>query len=264
MPAQFQIPKAIYGAIQMKQSGDALRRLANQPEPTFRSADSILREAEGKTPSGYTGQEKAAFQQSLARLGMQKYRQASQVNPNMASNINAGINYGNIGAQNEFAKNDASLRRDRINRLVNGITNEDNRNVSTAIQNRRMLQEQYGQAYQAGIGNVFNYFDALDRDAATVASIVTGMPTGGGGGNGGGMSSLGGMVGGKSGLGGGGGAVGGGINGRAMGANAAEPVGSVPYDNSWKPYATQEPAQTYPQYNNIMQKWITNPNNMGY
>lgn len=45
--------------------------------------------------------------------------------------------------------------RDRINRLVNGITNEDNRNVSTAIQNRRMLQEQYGQAYQAGVGNVF-------------------------------------------------------------------------------------------------------------
>lgn len=175
MPAQFQIPKAIYGAIQMKQSGDALRRLANQPEPTFRSADSILREAEGKTPSGYTGQEKAAFQQSLARLGMQKYRQASQVNPNMASNINAGINYGNIGAQNEFAKNDASLRRDRINRLVNGITNEDNRNVSTAIQNRRMLQEQYGQAYQAGVGNVFNLFDQIDRDAASVTSIVTGM-----------------------------------------------------------------------------------------
>lgn len=90
------------------------------------------------------------------------------------------------------------------------------------------------------------------------------MPTGGGGGNSGGMGSLGGMVGGKSGMGGGGGAAGGGINGRAMGANAAEPVGSVPYDNSWKPYATQEPAQTYPQYNNIMQKWITNPNNMGY
>lgn len=173
---QFAAPlKALYGAYQAKQSSDALRRLANQPEPTYRSADSILQEAEGKTPSGYTGQEKAAFQQSLARLGMQKYRQASQINPNMASNINAGINYGSLAATNEFARNDASLRRDRINRLVTGITNEDNRNVSTAIQNRRMLQEQYGQAYQAGIGNIFNLFDQVDRDAASLTSIVTGM-----------------------------------------------------------------------------------------
>lgn len=175
MPQFFAPLKALYGVYQARQASKALRKLGSEPEPTYRDPNSILAEAEAKTPTGYSGQEKAAFMSNLARLNNQKYRVASQTNPNMASNINAGIQYGNLGALNEFAKNDAALRRSKVDRLFSGITQTDVRNTSNAIQNRRMLQQQYGQAYQAGIGNIFNLFDQIDRDAASVTSIVTGM-----------------------------------------------------------------------------------------
>ncbi len=173
--------KAIYGAYQANQAGKALRNLASQPEPTFRDPNSILQEATSKTPTGYSAAERAAFMQNLQRLNTLKYRNATQSNPNLAANVGAGIDYGRVGAINEFAANDANLRRERINRLAGDIAQTDIRNTTNAINNRRAMEQAYGQAYQAGVGNVMNLFDQIDRDAASLTSIVTGMPAGGGG-----------------------------------------------------------------------------------
>ena len=253
MPSFFAPIKALYGVYQARQASKALRNLASQPEPTYRDPNSILAEAEAKTPTGYSGAEKAAFMNNLARLNTSRYRIASQTNPNMASNIGAGIDYGNVGAINEFAKNDAAIRRNKVNSLFGAITAADTRNTSNAIANRRMLEQQYGQAYQAGVGNVFNLFDQIDRDAASLTSIVTGLPTGGSGSSAP-MVSGGGGVAGKAAA----------PNIGTVGGAGATNVNNTPYETNWEPYATPNPEPTPAPRNSLMQKWIMNPINPTY
>lgn len=167
--------KAIYGAYQANQASKALRGLASQGEPQYRDPNSILQEATSKTPTGYSAAEKAAFMQNMQRLNTLKYRNATQSNPNLAQNVQSGIDYGNVNALNEFASNDANLRRERINRLASDIAQTDVRNTTNAINNKRAMEQAYGQAYQAGIGNVMNLFDDIDRSAASLTSIVAPM-----------------------------------------------------------------------------------------
>ena len=140
--------KAIYGAYQANQASKALRGLASQGEPQYRDPNSILQEATSKTPTGYSAAEKAAFMQNMQRLNTLKYRNATQSNPNLAQNVQSGIDYGNVNALNEFASNDANLRRERINRLASDIAQTDVRNTTNAINNKRAMEQAYGQAYQ--------------------------------------------------------------------------------------------------------------------
>ena len=241
--------KAIYGAYQANQAGKALRNLASQPEPTFRDPNSILQEATSKTPTGYSAAEKAAFMQNMQRLNTLKYRNATQSNPNLAQNVQSGIDYGNVNALNEFASNDANLRRERINRLASDIAQTDVRNTTNAINNKRAMEQAYGQAYQAGIGNVMNLFDQIDRDAASLTSIVTGMPTGGGAPTQKGMTTQAAPL--------------------LPAKSGVEVPSQLTYDRVQPPlnttmgresvtYGTNTPVTPFPSYN--QQDWIMNPN----
>jgi hypothetical protein len=254
----FEVVKVIYGLTQMSKAKKALKRLANW-KPEFRSGESILQEATAKTPYGYTAQEDAAFKNNLARLNTQRYRLASQTNPNMASNINAGIQYGSIGALNEFAKNDAILKQQKIGQLASSIRSQDNMNVQNKINQKSQMEQAYGEAYKAGLSNVVGAFDSKMNDLKTVASFV--IPFAGAGGATTSTPStttqmLGDMVGGKTLK---------NINqnaagGMGAGAAGANVVGDIPYNTNWRPLATPSDYNPFKPYSMTTNDWITNPN----
>ena len=71
--------------------------------------------AEQMAKAGFTPVQRAAFFQNIARLDNSRYQKATQVGGgNLAQTVNAGINYGNIGALNNFAGQDAQLQRQNI------------------------------------------------------------------------------------------------------------------------------------------------------
>jgi len=253
----FEVVKVIYGLTQMSKAKKALNRLANW-KPEFRSGESILQEATAKTPYGYTAQEDAAFKNNLARLNTQRYRLASQTNPNMASNINAGIQYGSIGALNEFAKNDAILKQQKIGQLASSIRSQDNMNVQNKINQKSQMEQAYGEAYKAGLSNVVG---ALDSKVNEFKSVVGFIIPGAGGATTATPSTttqmLGDMVGGKTLS---------GINqntsaGMSIGASGAGEVGGTPYNTNWKPFSSINPPASPPPANPYpMSGWIANPN----
>lgn len=179
MASFFYGPKIIYGIHQMHKASKALRRLSRQPMPTYRSAGSIQREAESLNPVGFTPQEKAAFNQRLNQRTNSALRQTTDRNPNFGQVVNAGINYGNVEAINQFAANDAQLRQNKIAQTRSLITAQSNAQTMENLRQRREKELAYGVAYQQGLNNVIGVMDSLDRDAAS----TTGMVTGGGYGN---------------------------------------------------------------------------------
>lgn len=172
--------QAVYGLTQMRKAKKALNRLSNW-NPTYRTGESIFQEATSKTPSGFSAQEKAAYNNDLARQATQRYRLASQSNPNMSANIQAGIGYGSLAALNNFAKNDAALKQQKIGQLAGAITAQDNANVNYQMNQKSQMEQAYGEAYKAGLSNVVGALDSKMNDLKTVASFV--IPFAGSGGN---------------------------------------------------------------------------------
>ena len=67
------------------------------------------------------------------------------------------MNYNNIGALNQFAANDASLRRNNIRyagQMAGQLQSQQNLATQAAIQRRIMLEQAYGRAMQAGLNNI--------------------------------------------------------------------------------------------------------------
>jgi len=91
----------------------------------------------------------------MAQNNARKYYQAMSYRPDMANTIMAGINYGNIGALNEFAAKDAQLRRQDEQRLAGLIQTQDARNVSAFNSRLQMREQALGQAKQAGVQNIW-------------------------------------------------------------------------------------------------------------
>lgn len=248
--------QAVYGLTQMSKAKKALSRIAKW-NPEFRSGESIFQEATSKTPSGFSAQEKAAYNNDLARQATQRYRLASQSNPNMSANIQAGIGYGSLAALNNFAKNDAALKQQKIGQLAGAITAQDNANVNYQMNQKSQMEQAYGEAYKAGLSNVVGAIKSKENDLKSVASfMIPGAGAAGGAGGGVSAQGLGSLVGGRTlnGINQGTGTVGG------MGAMGGNVVGDIPYNTNWKPYATPEPINPFKPYSMTTNDWITNPN----
>jgi hypothetical protein len=240
--------QAVYGLTQMRKAKKALNRLSNW-NPTYRTGESIFQEATSKTPSGFSAQEKAAYNNDLARQATQRYRLASQSNPNMSANIQAGIGYGSLAALNNFAKNDAALKQQKIGQLAGAITAQDNANVNYQMNQKSQMEQAYGEAYKAGLSNVVGAIKSKENDLKSVASFM--IPGAGAAAAASGQQSLGQMAAGKATP----SASAGGIFG-----NKVAPGYQTPLNNSWRPFDTPvtppvDPINPYP-----MQGWITNPN----
>lgn len=171
--------KGLYGLYQTHEASKALRKLAGQPDPQYRSAIDILDEAKANTQRGFTAQEEADFNSSLARNSSQRFRTATDINPNLAGAVTAATNYGNLGALNRFAADSSRLREANTQRLVGDITQQSNANTTDAIRRKREKEMAYGEAYRAGVANIAGVLDSIDRDAATLTSVLSGMPAGG-------------------------------------------------------------------------------------
>lgn len=133
--------------------------------------------------SGFTPQEKAAFKQSLAASGNTAFRRAVDIGGgNLSAAIRAGINSQQLGAQNQFASQDAQLRRQNIgmsNSLEQGYQGLKNTQVA---QNNALAQQQNQAASQSvnsgmsNLGSALNLQQALNYQPNAGGVNVTNAP----------------------------------------------------------------------------------------
>jgi hypothetical protein len=125
-------------------------------KPRYKSAEEVQREADATIREGFTPQETASFRQSLARRSNQAYQTAVQRNPNLASAVQAGINYGNIGALTDFAARDAQLRRQRVQDYIGRASSQYNQQTNADLTSKRMQEQAYGLAKSQAEANIYN------------------------------------------------------------------------------------------------------------
>jgi len=122
--------------------------------------------------SGYSAQERAAYLSNMASRNNAGYSRALKFGGNgLAGAIQAGVNYGNSKALNDFAANDAQLRRSNVRYADSRgdvISTQRNRDTQMKNQEYNQAANAYGQAIKAGKENVFNavnLFTALNPGA---------------------------------------------------------------------------------------------------
>jgi len=110
--------------------------------------------------SGYSAQERAAYLSNMASRNNAGYSRALKFGGNgLSGAIQAGVNYGNSKALNDFAANDAQLRRSNVRYADSrGDVISGQRNRQTQLKNQEYNQAAaaYGGAIKAGKENVFN------------------------------------------------------------------------------------------------------------
>lgn len=142
-----------YGVYQTVDANKQRKKLGEYDE--YESPDKLLSKAKANS-TGYTAAEKVAFFQSLVRNNNAQYMNAIKYRPDMASTIQAGIDYGNIDALNKFAVNDAEMKRRDEQRLLNLYQGQDARNVQAENTRLYALEQSLGRQQQAGIQNMFS------------------------------------------------------------------------------------------------------------
>jgi len=137
--------------------------------------------------SGYSAQERAAYLSNMASRNNAGYSRALKFGGNgLAGAIQAGVNYGNSKALNDFAANDAQLRRSNVRYADSrGDVISGQRNRDTQLKNQEYNQaaQAYGGAIKAGKENVFNavnLFSALNPMALGSIGGGAGNRIGGG------------------------------------------------------------------------------------
>lgn len=137
------------------QTSEAKRKAKKLGEPKkYADPDKLMAQARSNAV-GYTPAEKLSYFQSLVKNNNAQYQNALKYRPDMASTIQAGIDYGNIDALNRFAANDADLRRRDEQRLLGLYQTQDARNTSSYNQRLLMQEQALGRAEQAGIQNIW-------------------------------------------------------------------------------------------------------------
>jgi len=171
---------AIYGAVsaydKQQKSKKAIEKLKKN-KPVFRSAEDIQNEAEMKIQEGYSPQERANFFQQLARSGNAAYSKATQVNPNLSSQVQSGINYLNVGALSNFSARDAALRRQRIQDYVGLTRGQSNAQTTADIQSKRDQEIAYGNAKNQADAEIFNSLSMLGYGVSNIRQGDAGTTT---------------------------------------------------------------------------------------
>lgn len=155
---------AIPAAIGLAQSAVGfanLSKLSKQKLPMYQETPEMMASrarANQMAQGGFTTAEQNAFDSRMAQQGNQRYRLGvTQGGGNLSSAINAGINYGNIGAQQQFAAQDAQLQRQNIkyaDSFSQYVQNLANMNTSYMQQRRAQQEQAAGGAAQTGLNNI--------------------------------------------------------------------------------------------------------------
>lgn len=144
-----------------------LNKLKKEPAPQFAETPEMAasrKRADEMAKSGFTPQEKAAYEQRLARSQNTAFQRSVDRSPGLSQQILAGINYTNIAAQNEMAQRDAELMRSNIryaDTFSKYLQELNNKNVATQIQQRDAAMRAYGQAAQSGMSQLGSFLNNL-------------------------------------------------------------------------------------------------------
>lgn len=104
-----------YGFIKADQMRKKYNRQAVPQYTEDPSMTASRRRAEESAKFGYSPEQRSSFFNNLSRLNnSRQIRALSAGGGNASAAVNAGINYGNIGALNTYAMNDAALHRSNI------------------------------------------------------------------------------------------------------------------------------------------------------
>jgi len=138
-----------------------LRELQKQPWARYQFDPALAGLAsqatsEAAAPMGYSGAERSAFNQNLARTQSAQLARGTSMGGGSSSRaINAVLGANTAGALNTFSQNDAALRRsnrlsalNRASSLYGQRQNISNMNTSQDIRYRDALERAYGSAIQ--------------------------------------------------------------------------------------------------------------------
>lgn len=181
---------AISSYAQQRRAQRQLDELGRQAIPTYSVNPAIARIYSGALgevarPEGYTGAERAAFQQNMARgLNTQAYNARSMGGGSMSRAISGALSGNQLGQYNQFAAQDAALARQNRNaafsRLMgaaNTMQSIGNQNTGVAL-NRRLRQEELlGQAIASQRAYRTNTLNSLGSDLMTAGTY--GLMSGG-------------------------------------------------------------------------------------
>lgn len=187
---------AISSYSQQRKAQRQLDELGRQPLPMYSVNPAIARLYSGALgevarPEGYSGAERGAFQQNMARgLNTQAYNARSMGGGSMSRAISGALSGNQLSQYNQFAAQDAGLARQNRNaaysRLMgaaNTMQGVGNQNTSM-LANRRLRQEELlGNAIGSQRAYRTNLLNSLGSDLTTAGTY--GLMSGGFGGGGG-------------------------------------------------------------------------------
>ena len=151
------------GAYQLLKSQSQLNALNKIPYPNY-TVSPELREAYGSAQAmsnqGYTAGEKQAYQGNINQSNALSYQNALRSGGgNLSNDISAGINSGNVQAQNNFALGDAQLHRENMKyagQLAGQIQGQNNLQTQNLIQQRQYQEQLLQQQGTAGMQSILN------------------------------------------------------------------------------------------------------------
>jgi hypothetical protein len=147
-------------AIGLIQAGISAAKAAKLPDPKQYTVGPEMRLAYNmsrrRADEGYSAEEKAAFEQMLARQGTAAKRMLQNVG--LSGVGSAAANIMGVDAMNQFAAQGANIRRQNFGQFANMAGQVQGvQNMETGRFNEQLRAEEtaLGQATQAGIGNMF-------------------------------------------------------------------------------------------------------------
>jgi hypothetical protein len=164
--------KGIAGAIQTSKAQKALAEINKTAAPDYTEDPRLTQayeQAQAMSNRGYTAEESNAFKQQLARTQMaQKQSALDLTGGQMGGAINSVLNANQTGAINQFAAQDAGLRRQNMayaGGLAQAVQSQQNMINQQKIARRQMLEQAYGTAAAQGKENIAGAFDSITNMA---------------------------------------------------------------------------------------------------
>ena len=107
---------------------------------------------------GFSGAQKASFQQGVAQRENTSFKQGTELGGgSLARALSVGLGAENLGAQNQFAGQNASLAQQQLQQLggaAEDVQSQENLATGTNIKHYNDLEAAYGGALRAGLGNL--------------------------------------------------------------------------------------------------------------
>lgn len=155
------------GALQTGLGIYGLSKLGKQQYPQYSVSPEMQHSydrAEAMSGQGYSGQEKAAFFQSLAQSNSNRLQRGLKMaGGNLGAALNASANANDVNALNSFAASDANMNRQNIrysDTLAQALQHQKNLQVQNQVQRRERMEQAYGGAVKQGLQNIVNPLNA--------------------------------------------------------------------------------------------------------